>query len=56
MVTYTLLYYKRWNGVCKPKMKVSAFSKIEMSSLALLPGGVHEGGDINDEQEYRGQA
>jgi len=39
---------------CKPKMKVSAFSKIEMSSLALADGGIYEGGQITDEQERTG--
>jgi len=35
-------------------MKVSAFSKIEMSALALLGGGIDEGGYITDEQARTG--
>ncbi|MDX8388685.1 MAG: hypothetical protein R8M46_09185, partial [Ghiorsea sp.] len=35
---------------CRGKMKVSAFSKIEMSSLGFAPEVFHESGDFTYEQ------
>jgi len=50
----TSMHAQNNNSSCKPKMTVSAFSKIEISSLALAHGGIYEGGHLTDEQERAG--